>query len=141
MWPVLQPLYFSSRSPPRLPDYWLKLRLSGPDSMGLYIEEPGTDLAVSVRFQAHSSILAGSAPAANYNPPPPRQGPPLLVQLTQASQCPTKPRPREKEKSQVRLSAISLRPAQRGGAEIAMGALEDVMGLPEMPPFAFSIQV
>lgn len=31
-----------------------------------------TELAVSVRFQTHSSVLAGSAPAANYKPTHPQ---------------------------------------------------------------------
>lgn len=61
-----------------------------------------TELAVSVRFQAHSSILAGSAPAANYKLTRPLRY--TLAQLTQESQCPTKPQPGEEKKIQVRLS-------------------------------------
>lgn len=49
-----------------------QLALSGPDCTGLYIEGPVPELAVSVRFQAHSSVLVGSAPAANYKPTHPQ---------------------------------------------------------------------
>ncbi|KAA8589104.1 hypothetical protein FQN60_010449 [Etheostoma spectabile] len=50
---------------------------------------PVTDLALSVRFQKHSSVLAESAPAANYKPTPAQHRP--LAQFKQESQCPTKP--------------------------------------------------
>lgn len=54
-----------------------------------------TELAVSVRFQAHSSVLAGSAPAANYKPTHPQRC--TLAQLTQENQRPTKPQPGEEK--------------------------------------------
>ncbi len=100
-----------------------------------------TELAVSVRFQAHSSVLAGSAPAANYKPthPPPAMRPsPAHIWKPMSHQTPAWRR----KKIQVRLSKQFPRgQLWRGGAEIEMGALEDVMGLSEMPLFAFRIQV
>lgn len=92
--------------PPACPGKQLKLWLSGPDSMGLYIEDPVTELAVSVRFQAHSSVLAASAPAANYKPTQPLHRTP--AQLSQESQCPTKAQPGKEKRS--RLDSVSAFP-------------------------------
>lgn len=75
-----------------------------------------TELAVSLIFQAHSSVLDRSAPAANYKPthPPPALHPrPANAQLNS----------RLEKKKRSRLdSLLSLRPDQKGGAEIDMGA-------------------
>lgn len=65
-----------------------------------------TELAVSVRFQAHSSILAGSAPAANYKLAHPQLCTPAL--LTQESLCPTKLQLGEERRS--RLDPVSIFP-------------------------------
>lgn len=74
-----------------------------------------TELARSVRFQAHSSVLVGSAPAANYKPNRP--------QLTQETSHPANPsRVRKKRSSTDIESNFPPMPAQMGGAETEMGA-------------------
>lgn len=58
-----------------------------------------TELAVSVRFQTYSSVLAGSAPAANYKPTHP--------QLAQENYRPTKRQQyEEKDPAQTQLAVF-----------------------------------
>lgn len=71
-----------------------------------------TEPAGSVRFQANSSVLTGSAPAANYKPTRP--------QLTQETSHPANPG-RVRSSPDIE-SNFSLMPAQRGGAETEMVA-------------------
>lgn len=74
-----------------------------------------TEPAQSVRFQAHSSVLAGSAPAANFKPTrPSTHTGNLTSSQPQQSQ--------EKRSSTDIESKFSPMPAQRGGAEMEMGA-------------------
>lgn len=94
-----------------------------------------TELAVSVRFQAHSSILAGSAPAANYKPTRPLRY--TLAQLTQESQCPTKPKPGEEKR--FRLGSVSSFPeaSSEGRGSNRDGSIRGCNGSEQDAPLCF----
>lgn len=94
-----------------------------------------TELAVSVRFQAHSSILAGSAPAANYKPTRPLRY--TLAQLTQESQCPTKPQPGEEKR--FRLGSVSSFPeaSSEGRGSNRDGSIRGCNGSEQDAPLCF----
>lgn len=92
-----------------------------------------TELALSVRFQAHSSVLAGSAPAANYKPTHPQCC--TLAQLTQESQCPTKPQTGEEK----RLDSASNFPeaSSEGRGRNRDGSIERCNGSERDAPLCF----
>lgn len=91
-----------------------------------------TEPARSVRFQALSSVLAGSAPAANYKPSHPR--------LTQENHHPANPsRVREKDPAQT-WRAIPPRCQLRGEGHNQRWETV-VIGVSEMALWVLSIQV
>lgn len=93
---------------------------------------PVTEPARSVRFQALSSVLAGSAPAANYKPSHPR--------LTQENHHPANPsRVKEKDPAQT-WRAIPPRCQLRGEGQNQRWET-DVIGVSEMALWVLSIQV